>query len=214
MSKRSILAKNNRKLTPVSPLGDKIFHHLLSHQAKGPFTQAQIVKAIKSYSQSSVSIWLTKNVGRPMEYGPYIYKIEYVDGKYQISRKDKEETAAIRQGGVELEEKKERQRKEQESKTISHVSELAQSKATTQRKAEIITSSVILYGIKKTKRATAKKIVQSHFSQDIIHDVVYCECGLYIILKESNIPSVREQRQNEICQLYEFIVKESEESPS
>ena len=198
MAKHGILSSNKKALTPVMETDIKIFNHLKKTIEGTGVAQIQISKVL-NIPQSTVSRRLSKMIGKRYAYGTNYYTIVYQNGLYKMLREEKNPSRS--RLDYQLAEK----RDELIERRSDHVKELAQRAVTEDVVADIITSTVVLYKVKRKWCPLVETVIKSLYSTEKIHDIVTCQNGVYIILKEcDNLESVR----NDICKLYKDVIKE------
>ena len=198
MAKHGILSTNKKALTPVAETDIKIFNYLKKTIGEVGVTQIQISKTL-NIPQSTVSRKLVKMIGERYDYGTNYYTIVYQNGLYKMLREEKNPSRS--RLDYQLAEK----RDEFIERRSDNVKELAQKDVTEDVVADIITSTVVLYRVKRKWCPLVKNVIKSLYSTEKIYDIVTCQNGVYIILKEcDNLESVR----NDICKLYKDVIKE------
>ena len=178
MSKSSLLKKNKKTLTPVPQRHEKIYKYL--RKSKDSKTLTQISKAT-DIPISSVRRILNELTGneRKYEYSNIYYTIVYESGGYKVLKEPKYPLRYHYNDDVDDKDTELKQRRS------SYITDLINKKVVTSSEAENLTQTVILYKTTKDSRLVLERMLRSLFI-DKLHDIVPCNNGLYIILKESD----------------------------
>ena len=195
MAKRSILQKNNHKLSAPNGIDNQIIEYLISLKNKSA-TQAKIASSL-GVDASTISRHIKKLIGERFEYSSFYYHIERVENQYHLIKTPKH---------MDAEKCKEESNASEERKS-SRINDLAEKGVCSNESAEII-PFVIFYGIKKKYISDVIDALNSNFNPDIFLDLVPVENGIYIMLKKQNNQDKLENYKNQLSKFYTDIVEQ------
>lgn len=196
MANKSILCKNKKTLIPLDEKEDKIFHYLISKAIGNTVTISSIAKGV-NIPASTVRRKVNAFIGKDYEYGSYYYRVEYVDKGFSITKEPKNPSPSQKQY-IYAEKKDHR-----ESIEEANIKELANANVLENEEAIILTSTVIFYKVKTRARTQVIRVLKNLYPDDFIHDIVPCDRGVYIILKENDYLNLT---KGELQKLYKEIV--------
>lgn len=195
MAKRSILQKNNHKLSAPNDIDNQIINYLRSMKNKSA-TQAKIASSL-GVDASTISRHIKKLIGERFDYGSFYYHIERVENQYHLIKTLKHTDA----------EKSKEESNASEERESYRINDLAEKGVCSSESAEII-PFVIFYGIKKKYISDVIDALNSNFNPDIFLDLIPVESGIYIMLKKQNNQDKLENYKNQLSKFYTDIVEQ------
>lgn len=200
MPKRSIFRNSKKYMMKKETKEEKVFNYIARYKRKW-YSQSDIAKAL-DISQPTVSNILKKLQSNRFPYGKSEYLVSKKDEKYAVVKL--EDLAA----GL-MENATEEKRNKFEDALIHEEDKLMDLNTRTKDKAERITRTVILYRLSSKMLQTVKNSLYTLYNK-YIYDVVSCDKGLYIILREEKKDDKLLPVANSILELYEKICIDSE----
>lgn len=198
MPRKGIYDQDSTRLVKKENAERKIFEYL--RKKKGQWvTQEQIRKSL-GLSQSTVSRELNKLVGINKQYRKKEYIVICEEKNYQMTH-PQNMPVPFTPKATPVQECKFNNTFEKEAYILSN--SLIWNKSFATR----ITNTVILYEINSRYRSKVKTSLIKLFNKNI-YDIVSCEKGLYIILRENeNTASVRSRVLNLYAQAVEYSIE-------
>ena len=196
MAKRSILQKNNHKLSAPNDIDDQIFKYLISKK-NHPATQVEIANAL-GVDESTISRHIRPLFGKRQNYGSFYYHIERIGNDCFLIKTPK----------YMDDEKRNEEIKSTNERISLRIADLAEKNVCLSNSAQII-PLVIFYEIKKKYISDVITALNSTFNPDIFLNIVPVENGIYIMLKNQSDQQKLEGYKQKISQFYQDIYNEA-----
>ncbi len=176
MSRKKIFDQDSTKLVKKETAERQVFEYL--RKRKGQWvTQAQICKSL-DISQPTISRVLNKLTKKNKSYGKKEYIVIYSNNHYQMTHPENMPIKfTLNPNPIQVDKFNGALDTEAES--------LSNQKIWHKEFATRVNSTVILYEINNRYRAKVQTSLVKLFSENI-YDIVSCEKGIYIILRENN----------------------------
>lgn len=198
MSKKSILNKNRRTLTPTHELDEQIFKKLREMRKNNPdltITQTKLAERIGT-NQPAISRHLSKLIGKEYDYYGYYYKIVCVDRKYKMIKVPKP-PECDQKGLLPIE-----YRKQEQEIRIAGALEIRYNECIENNGVIDLGGNLIQYKVKKSKHKLVTNVLRSGFPEYYFYDIVSNSNGVYIILNTESLGARLPSAKKDIIDFY------------